>query len=192
MAQLEHKYGDQFARSILGGCASKAIFNPQEYKSAAVFSNFLGEEEFRYTQTSRGSSNGKGSVNRTEQHKTRKLFEPSRFLRLNTGHCILINPGYSNGLEAAVPIQQEIRLPRAELNAVERSTDLWKEYQRHLIGKRRNRPEPSKEDLIHRYKMVEDFFKEKEQTTVGERKLPFKLDKLPNLLKGITSTGATA
>jgi type IV secretory pathway TraG/TraD family ATPase VirD4 len=105
LAQLEQKYGEQLARSILGGCASKAIFNPQEQKSAEMFSDFLGEEEYRYTQKSRGSSCGKGNVNRSEERKTRKLFEPSRFLKLKTGNCILINPGYSNYQEAAVPIQ---------------------------------------------------------------------------------------
>jgi type IV secretory pathway TraG/TraD family ATPase VirD4 len=46
MAQLEQKYGEELARSILGGCASKAIFNPQEQKSAQMFSDFLGDTNF--------------------------------------------------------------------------------------------------------------------------------------------------
>jgi type IV secretory pathway TraG/TraD family ATPase VirD4 len=182
LAQLEQKYGEQLARSILGGCASKAIFNPQEYKSAEMFSDFLGEEEIRYTQRSRGSSSGKGSVNRSEERKTRKLFEPSRFLKLKTGHCILINPGYSNAQEAAVPIQQEIRLPRAELNAVKHSTQRWQAYQQTLIEQRKNRPEPSKDDLKNRYRLADEFFKERKQTAVGVRKLPFKLDQLPQFI----------
>jgi type IV secretory pathway TraG/TraD family ATPase VirD4 len=182
MAQLEQKYGQDLARSILGGCASKAIFNPQEQKSAEMFSNFLGEEEIRYTQTSRGSSSGKGNVNRSEQHKTRKLFEPSRFLKLKTGHCILINPGYSNKEEAAVPIQQAVTLPGAELRAVKRSQAIWEEYREALIERRKQRKRPSQNDLKERYAVADEFFKEMKQTAVGARKLPFKLDQLPKLI----------
>jgi type IV secretory pathway TraG/TraD family ATPase VirD4 len=121
-------------------------------------------------------------VNRSEQRKTRKLFEPSRFLKLKTGHCILINPGYSNAQEAAVPIQQEIRLPQAELNAVKHSTKQWEDYQQRLIEKRQQRQGPSDQDIKERRAVAEEYFKEKKQTAVGARKLPFKLNKLPQFV----------
>jgi type IV secretory pathway TraG/TraD family ATPase VirD4 len=38
-------YGRELARAILGACATKAIFNPQEYEAARMFSDFLGDEE---------------------------------------------------------------------------------------------------------------------------------------------------
>jgi type IV secretory pathway TraG/TraD family ATPase VirD4 len=190
MAQLEKTYGNELARSILGGCASKAIFNPQEQQSAEMFSEFLGEEEIRYTQKSRGSSSGKGSVNRSEERKTRRLFETSRFLKLKTGHCILVNPGYSNRDEAAVPIQQAVQLPRAELKAVKDSQEYWRGYRQGLRKLHQKRSAPTQDDLKNRYALADEFFKERKQTPMGERKLPFKLDKLPNLLVGITTVGA--
>ncbi len=76
IVQLEEVYGKKF-KSVLGGCATKAIFNPQEPDSAEMFSKYLGEEEVHFSQKSHGSSGGKGSTNVSEQDRTRKLFEPS-------------------------------------------------------------------------------------------------------------------
>jgi type IV secretory pathway TraG/TraD family ATPase VirD4 len=127
-----------------------------------MFSNFLGEEEVRYKQRSRGSSDGKGSMNISEQDKTRKLFEPSRFLKLKTGHCILINPGYSNAKEAAIPIQQAIKLPGTELRAIKQSQEVWKGLQQGLRKKSKGKP-PSQEDLMARHAAADELFKEKPQ-----------------------------
>jgi type IV secretory pathway TraG/TraD family ATPase VirD4 len=172
LAQLEQKYGQALARSILGGCASKAIFNPQEQKSAEMFSDFLGEEEVRYTQKSKGSSGGKGSMNHSEQRKTRKLFEASRFLKLKTGHCILINPGYSNKEEAAVPIQQAVELPWMEIRIVKRSVQRWQQVRQYLFELGKQRDVVSREHLQQRYALAEEFFRDKKATRYDPRKVP--------------------
>jgi type IV secretory pathway TraG/TraD family ATPase VirD4 len=158
MAQLQKTYGEELARAVLGGCATKAIFNPQEYESAQMFSDFMGEEEIRYKQRSRGSSDGKGSINISDQDKTRKLFEPSRFLKLPTGQCVLINPGYRNSKEASVPIHQNIRLPRAELEAVKQSEETWERLRKRLVKQQKGRSLPTSEDLKKRYRATEDMF----------------------------------
>lgn len=56
LVQMEKAYGKELARAILGGCATKAIFNPQELDSAKMFSEFLGDKEINYKQRSRGQS----------------------------------------------------------------------------------------------------------------------------------------
>jgi type IV secretory pathway TraG/TraD family ATPase VirD4 len=163
MAQLQKTYGEELARAILGGCATKAIFNPQEYESAQMFSDFVGEEEIQYKQRSRGSSGGKGSVNTSDQDKTRKLFEPSRFLKLPTGHCILINPGYRNAKEAGVPLHQNIRLPKAELDAVKQSEQTWERLRKQLMKQRNVQNLPTSADLMKRYQVTEDMFPGKKE-----------------------------
>jgi type IV secretory pathway TraG/TraD family ATPase VirD4 len=158
LAQLEKTYGKELSRAILGGCASKAIFNPQEYESARMFSDFLGEEEIRYKQKSRGSSGGKRSINRSEQERTRKLFEPSQFLKLPTGRCILINPGYKKRNESSIPIEQNIRLPIAEIQAIKNSQKLWSQYCKQLVRGNRTRHALTSNDLKLRYQAADDFF----------------------------------
>jgi type IV secretory pathway TraG/TraD family ATPase VirD4 len=158
MAQLEKTYGRELSRAVLGGCASKAIFNPQEYESARMFSDFLGEEEIRYKQKSRGSSGGKRNINHSEQDRTRKLFEPSQFLKLPTGHCVLVNPGYRNRKEASIPIQQNVRLPTTELWAVKDSQRRWEQFRKYLIRKHRSHPPLTADDLKLRYQVADEFF----------------------------------
>jgi type IV secretory pathway TraG/TraD family ATPase VirD4 len=173
LAQLEKTYGRELSRAILGGCASKAIFNPQEYESARMFSDFLGEEEIRYKQKSRGSSGGKRNINHSEQERTRKLFEPSQFLKLPTGHCILINPGYKSRKESSIPIQQNVQLPGIELQAIKNSQQLWRQFRQRLIRSRRSNEPLTSEDLKQRYQVADEFFQTEENTPkLVQRKQP--------------------
>jgi type IV secretory pathway TraG/TraD family ATPase VirD4 len=159
LAQLEKTYGKELARSILGGCASKAIFNPQEYESAKIFSDFLGEEEISFKQKSKGRSGGKRNINFADQQRTRKLFEPSQFLKLPTGSCILINPGYRNSKEASIPIRQKIKLPTSELRLIDYSLKIWEKIRQHYVVQKKMRPNVTSEDLKHRYLIADQYFK---------------------------------
>lgn len=166
LVQLEKAYGKELARAILGGCATKAIFNPQEYDSARMFSDFLGDEEIRYKQKSTGSSGGKASRNISEQDKTRKLFEPSQFLKLPSGRCILINPGYGNGQEASVPIEQQVRIPAKDLKQMATSEAAWERLKEHLRVRNRQEP-PTGEDLKRRYDKADQLFPAGEPALAG-------------------------
>lgn len=172
MAQLEKTYGKELSRAILGGCATKAIFNPQEQESAQMFSEFLGEEQLYFKQKSRGYSDGKLSSNLADQEKTRKLFESSRFLKLPTGHCVLLNPGYRNKKEAGVPLHKGIKLPWTEIMAVKKSTKQWEGVVSELREQRNKQESPSSEDLKKRYIEGEKRFPKpkKQQEMVEELK----------------------
>lgn len=61
IAQLEKVYGKELARAILGGTATKFIFNPQDPESAKLFSDYLGEMEIKFSSKSRSSGKGGGS-----------------------------------------------------------------------------------------------------------------------------------
>lgn len=153
IVQLEEVYGKKF-KSILGGCATKAIFNPQESDSAKHFSEYLGEEEIHLKQKSHGSSGGKGSRNVSDQDRTRKLFEPSQFLKLPKGRCILISPGYENKDEASLPMNQKITIPAADIQAAKESVADWEAIRAEFIVSSPQQA-PNKTDLIDRYKAAD-------------------------------------
>ncbi len=167
LVQLEKAYGKELARAILGGCATKAIFNPQEYDSARLFSDFLGEHEIHYKQKSRGRSGGKASTNVSEQERTVKLFEPSQFLKLPTGKCILISPGFQSKGESSIPIEQKIKLPAAEMTAVEKSKNVW-EFIRSKLIKRTSQQVITKDNLQVRYEAVELMFPKMKPASKGQ------------------------
>ena len=154
LVQLEKTYGRELARAILGACATKAVFNPQEYEAARMFSDFLGDEEIQHKQKSRNRGGGKTSTTISDQERTRKLFEPSQFLRLPPGKCILINPGFTSRGEAAIPIQQTINIPQADVQASEGSEALWPKIQARLV-RRSPQQKPTTDDLEQRRQMVE-------------------------------------
>jgi len=159
LVQLEKTYGRELARAILGACATKAIFNPQEYEAARMFSDFLGDEEIRYKQKSRNRGGGKSSVTVADQERTRKLFEPSQFLRLPQGKCVLINPGFTSRGEAAIPIRQTIKIPKADLQAMAVSEQLWAKIHARLVRRSPQRV-PTTDDLEQRRQMVETMLPE--------------------------------
>ena len=156
IVQLEEVYGTDY-KSMLGNCATKAWFNPQEYDSAKMFSDYLGDEEIKYKQKSRGRTGGKATVTISEQEKTRKLCEPSRFLKLPRGECILINPGQSNKDEASIPIKQKIKIPKRERQAMDESVAAWKDIRdEHIMMS--TQKVPTQADLKERYEAAEALF----------------------------------
>jgi type IV secretory pathway TraG/TraD family ATPase VirD4 len=115
MTQLEKAYDKETARAIMSGCNTKFIFNPGEYESAKYFSDYLGDEEIHYRQRSRSSSKDGGSSSSSDQDKTKKIFSPEEVLKLPAGHCIFINPAYTNGKEANIPLKLNVRVGEGEL-----------------------------------------------------------------------------
>lgn len=156
IVQLEEVYGKKF-KSVLGGCATKAIFNPQEPDSAELFSKYLGEEDVRYNQKSHGSSGGKASTNISEQERTRKLLEPSQFLKLPTGHSVVISPGFENDREAAVPLKLNIKIPSNDITAANNSVAAWPDIQAEFAATSQQKV-PTEADLKQRYLAVDQLY----------------------------------
>ncbi|KYC34716.1 transfer complex protein TrsK [Scytonema hofmannii PCC 7110] len=157
MGQLEKYYGKEVAKTMLGACGTKFIFNPGEDESARLFSSYLGEEEIKYKQKSRSTGGGKTSTSISDQEKTRKLFEPAQFLKLPPGKCIFINPAYSNKNEASVPILKAIKVPKALINIEKENDGGWEKLIISLTHKSTQR-RPTQEDLDTRIAEVERLF----------------------------------
>jgi type IV secretory pathway TraG/TraD family ATPase VirD4 len=134
ITQLEDAYKRDIARSILGGCATKAIFNPQDADSARMFSDYLGDEEVKIKQKSRNSG-GKGGSSRSvsEQLQKRPIVESAQFNRLPTGKCVLISPGFARKDETSIPHISTIKIPKTDVAEEDWSIATWKKLQAKLI-----------------------------------------------------------
>jgi type IV secretory pathway TraG/TraD family ATPase VirD4 len=140
MTQLEKSYGREISRAILGGCATKAIFNPGEPESARFFSEYLGDEHLQYKSKSRSTGSGKTNTTTSQQERTRKLCAPEEFLKLPSGTCILINPAYSTKKETSIPFRLRIRIPKTDMRRMETSEQTWGKVRQRLIEKSPQQP----------------------------------------------------
>ena len=157
MGQLEKYYGKEIAKTMLGACGTKFVFNPGEEESARLFSAYLGDEEVKYKQKSKSTGGGKSNTSISDQEKIRKLFEPSQFLKLPPGKCIFINPAYSNKNEASIPILKAIKVPKALIDIEAENEAGWETLVDKLNGKSTQK-RPTQEDLDDRISEVERLF----------------------------------
>lgn len=133
IAQLEKVYGKEVARAILGGTATKFIFNPQDPESAKLFSDYLGEMEIKFSSKSRSTGKGGGSHSSNEHHQKRHLLEPAQFAKMGTGRAVIINPAYTRSTESYVPLLQSVKVPTSDIAEMNWSSDKWDFVRERLI-----------------------------------------------------------
>jgi type IV secretory pathway TraG/TraD family ATPase VirD4 len=133
IAQLEKVYGKELSRAILGGTATKFIFNPQDPESAKLFSDYLGEMEIKFNSKSRSTGKGGGSHSSNEHHQKRHLLEPAQFAKMGTGRAVIINPAYTRGSEAYVPLLQSVKVPSDDISEMNWSESKWEFVRERLI-----------------------------------------------------------
>lgn len=139
MNQLIDKYGKEIAQTIVGGCATKFIFNPQEVDSAEAFAKILGETEAKYSTSSRSRNDGKGGSRSSNKNVQKKhLFEPAEFMKLGTGRCVVLNPNYTRGKEAYVPLIQDMKIRDSEIAQMNWSESKWENLKEHLVASNTN------------------------------------------------------
>jgi len=114
-SQLKKIYGEEMALAIMGGCATKFIFNPGEVESAEYFSKFFGDEEIFRKNKSRSLGGGKPSSSHSVEVSTRKLVSPEEFICLPPGTCIMTNPAYENADMSYLPRRIKMTIPPGEI-----------------------------------------------------------------------------
>ena len=131
--QMENKYGKDLTRIVLGDCATKFVFNPQEQGTAEDYSKYFGEEEIIINTRSRTSGKS-SSTSRSEQYHKRSLFSARDILTMPKGKCIFTNPTYEGRDEAALPWCLKVKVPNIDKQAEKRSEQLWdKKVKERLI-----------------------------------------------------------
>jgi len=157
MVQMEKMYGKDLARAIVGGCATKIVFNPQDQDSAKLFSDYLGLKEIKYQQKSKGRGGGKANSNIAEQLQTKPLFDASDFLQLPTGRCILLNPHFKKGKAAYIPLLESIALSQDYKRLINWSEVRWEKI-RLALCQRSSQTPITQEDLIARAELAQSMF----------------------------------
>ncbi len=140
ISQMEKAYGREVSKSIFGSCATKLMFNPGEPESARLFSDYLGDEEIRYTETSRSRGSGKTSTNTQPQRRIRKLLAPESFLRLPTGNAIVISPAVGNKQQSSIPFKTKIKVPKQTVKLLNKSKANWQRLQPLLATRSTQQP----------------------------------------------------
>jgi type IV secretory pathway TraG/TraD family ATPase VirD4 len=160
IAQLEKVYGKEFARAILGGTATKFIFNPQDPESAKLFSDYLGEMEIKFSSKSRSTGKGGGSHSSNEHHQKRHLLEPAQFAKMGTGKAVIINPAYTRGGEAYVPLLQKVKVPISDIAEMNWSQDKWDFVRQKLIQQNSSQISDSErsQQFMERRELAEKLF----------------------------------
>lgn len=156
IGQLEESYGKGILQTVLGGCGTKIILNPQDKASAEYFSSYLGEEGLDIKQSSR--SRGKqSSTTISNQLNKRPLVEVAALLKYPIGKAIFINPGYSSHQEAYVPIIGKIKIPKAEAAISDKCEALWPKVRQRLIDREEVRSSDP-QIVVKRRKLLEEIF----------------------------------
>jgi type IV secretory pathway TraG/TraD family ATPase VirD4 len=119
ISQAEKAYGKDNTQALMTGCNTKIIFNPGTTESAKIFSEFLGKQHIDYKQRSKSNAKGGSSTSISDQERTNELFSADEILRMPTGKCIILNPGYGNDDQANIPHILKIKLSRKELKNIE-------------------------------------------------------------------------
>ncbi|MFK8185206.1 MAG: type IV secretory system conjugative DNA transfer family protein [Phormidesmis sp.] len=156
IGQLEESYGKGVLQTIVGGCGTKFILNPQDKASAEYFSSYLGEENMDIRQLSR-SRGRQSSTTSSKQLNKRHLVEPASLLKYPTGKAIFINPGYSSKQEAYVPLIGKVKIPKAEAAISDQCEALWPKVRERLVE--RTQQQSSDPNIItERRKFLEQLF----------------------------------
>lgn len=147
LAQIDRIYGEKARAEIFGACATKAIYNPQDYKTAQMLSDYMGKMDVLHWQ--RSFSYGKNSHGRSRTHirQTRALLEPYEILKLRTGEGILISPGFQDRREAYLPLKVKVTIPKADLQLSATSQQLWQAVIRPYLQANSALPEVRATDL---------------------------------------------
>ncbi|WP_145837717.1 type IV secretory system conjugative DNA transfer family protein [Dulcicalothrix desertica] len=160
IAQLEKVYGKELARAILGGTATKFIFNPQDPESAKLFSDYLGEMEIKFSSKSRSTGKGGGSHSSNDHHQKRHLLEPAQFAKMGTGKAVIINPAYTRASEAYIPLLQKVKVPAADIAEMNWSEEKWNFVLHRLIQNNEARISDSErsQQFLERRELAEKLF----------------------------------
>lgn len=182
MGQLEKNYGKEVAKTILGACGTKFIFNPGENESAQLFSSFLGDEEIKYKHKSRSTGGGKANTTTSDQEKTKKLFESAQFLKLPPGKCVFINPAYSNKNEGSIPLLKSLKIPKAIRDIEEYNQQQWTEVV-SLLARKSTQKFPTQEDLDTRIADINNRFPLPQNPSEAPKKsLPLDMSEVSSLI----------
>jgi type IV secretory pathway TraG/TraD family ATPase VirD4 len=160
LIQMEKIYGQELSRTIIGSCATKVVFNPQDYETARMlrmFADYLEPREVRLQPNTKERGGPKANVSYSEQVPTNALLKPSDFLHLPTDRCFLLNPYFRRGQEAYIPLQDSIAISQDYKAITEWSKTRWRYLREKLVARSPLLSVPS-DELKARYETAAEMF----------------------------------
>lgn len=150
--QIENEYGRERTRTLIGACATKFLFSPQELGTAEEFTKYFDDEDV-FLKTLSRTSGQHPSLNASEQHHKRPLFSIRDILALPRGTCIFVNPtyqgkGYKGDEEAGVPWRLKVKIPRIDWEAQKRAQNVWDKKMHGRLVARAKREQIALDDEI--------------------------------------------
>ena len=134
---LEEVYGEKVVSGILGGCTTQMIFQLNDLKTAAYFSDILGEKEVEFIQKTRSSNQGKTSYSYAKQRQTRPLVELATLTRIKRGRAIIVNSGQENEAESRIPMRKKVVIPNRDIQAMAVGKKMWPQYLEQMIREKK-------------------------------------------------------
>lgn len=173
-AQLKQRYGDDLARVIFGGTATKILFNPQEGESNKAFSELLGEFEVEYKTKSRSQGKGSNSRSTSDNRQKRALFEAAQFAKLPTGRAVRISPAFKRGNESYIPILTDFKLSSSDLSEQTWSESRWEKIRDFMVNLRSDAisDEVRSRQFEERRKLAESMFPLPPENSSGNQSGP--------------------
>ena len=184
IGQLEESYGKGILQTVLGGCGTKVILNPQDKASAEYFSSYLGEETLDIRQRSKSSGKSPSTTNSKQLNK-RQLVEVATLLKFPIGKAIFINPGYVSQKEAYVPIIGQIKIPKNEADISDKCEELWPKIRKKLVARAQGSIADPK-IIEERKQFLEGVFTLEDENTSSQQSAGGKNVKSNALLKKLT------
>ena len=103
LSQLRSQLGEHDTESLLTGAGTKCWFNMRSNVTAQYLETSLGSQKYRETNTTTGSSGGKGNTSTSRQIRERKMLTVAQILKLPQGVMVLQNRGISSKTEEYIP-----------------------------------------------------------------------------------------
>jgi hypothetical protein len=154
MEALQEKNTEAWAKRLVKGCNTRAIFKLNDYDDAEKFSQACGKEDTTYHTT--GSSSGKNSASTSdsEQRQTVMLLEANEITQFTEGKFLLFNKAYSDEQGVSIPLVKKVKIPTWDLQAIKESVNRWPTV---YCGLQRLKPLDSS-DFEERTNAVAEFF----------------------------------
>lgn len=129
LEMLIKRYTFEGAKRIVKGCMTHSIFQLVDLQEAETYSKLVGQEDVSYESESSGTSKSRGggssSNNRSDHRSTVNLLQPYEITSFPKGKCLIFNRGFEDNDRSRIPVIQQIKIPKEDLDQVSLSVSEW-------------------------------------------------------------------
>jgi type IV secretion system protein VirD4 len=133
LSQMKSQMGNNDTESLLTGAGTKCWFNTRSNDTAQYLETALGNQKYRETQYTSGSSGGRGNSSTSKQIRERKLLSVAQIVKLPQGTMVVQNRGFSSRTEEYIPWKVKTKPDKTYVAMVKWASKQWPHTQSQLI-----------------------------------------------------------